>query len=89
MFQHANGCSAEKLRDMVTDLDGNVLPVVLAREDATVYFTKTYLTELKAIIGADEGEAEPTGSETGHETESARAAESGSLSGQTASAARR
>jgi hypothetical protein len=89
MVQHANGCSAEKLRDMVTDLDRNELPVVLAREDATIYFTKTHLADLKAIISADESEAEPDGSETGDESEATSPAESGSLSGQTTSVAHR
>jgi hypothetical protein len=58
MFQHANG-STDDLRDLVAKTSGNELAVVLAREDATIYFTKTHLADLKAIIAAD-----PSGPET-------------------------
>jgi hypothetical protein len=82
MFQHANGCSAEKLRHMVTDLDGNALTVVLAKEEETIYFTKTHLADLKAIFGTDEGEAEPVADGPGEEANSASATEPSSVSGQ-------
>jgi hypothetical protein len=56
MYQHANGSSPEKLRDMVMDLASIKLPVVLAKEDFTIYFTKTHLADLKVILTADQGD---------------------------------
>jgi len=56
-FLHANG-SSDELRDLVVEMSGNELAVILAREDETIYFTKTHLADLKAIIGADQSEPE-------------------------------
>jgi hypothetical protein len=88
MFQYANG-STEKLRDLLIDLVGNFLPVVLAKEETRIYFTKTHLADLKAIIGADEGDAEETGDEANDDIEPAYPVESGDLSGRTKIAAQR
>jgi len=52
MFQHANG-SRELLKDMIIELDSNHLEVVLANEDSSIYFTKTHVTDMKAIIAVD------------------------------------
>lgn len=55
MFQHANG-SREIMMDLFLDIDigGNELEVILADENSSIYFTKPHITDLKAIIGADE-----------------------------------
>lgn len=52
MFQHANG-SAELIRDSFVDLAGNELDVVLAQKDTSIYFTKTHIADLKAVIETD------------------------------------
>jgi hypothetical protein len=62
MYQLANGSTSE-LRDLVVELAGNEMAVVLAKEDTTIYFTKTHLADLKAIIRADQSEPEATGDE--------------------------
>jgi hypothetical protein len=62
MFQHANG-STDKLRDLVAEQAGNDVAVVLAKEDTTIYFTKTHLVDLKAIISADLRESEASDNE--------------------------
>jgi hypothetical protein len=67
MFQHANG-STDELRDLVVEMAGNELAVILAREDATIYFTKTHLADLKAIIGADQSEPVTKSQEPLHAT---------------------
>jgi hypothetical protein len=52
MFQYVNG-SNDTLRDLVMALTSNALPVVLAKEETTIYFTKTHVADLKAIIAVD------------------------------------
>ncbi len=52
MFQHANG-SAELMRKMFVDLTGNKLEVVLAQEDAEIYFTTTHIADLTTVIKHD------------------------------------
>ena len=52
MFQHANG-SRDLLKGMLIDVDNNYLEVVLADENTTLYFTKTHIADLKAVIAAD------------------------------------
>lgn len=59
MFQYAIG-SRELMKDMLLELDGKELEIVLAQQDTTVYFTKTHLADLIALIEADSAE---TGSE--------------------------
>ena len=58
MFKEANG-SAEFMRDMFVELSGNELEVVLAREDATIYFTRTHIADLKKVIEVDQGDHAP------------------------------
>src|SRR5690606_17635820 len=53
MFRHANG-SREVLRDGIAEQTANELGVVLAQIDETIYFTKTHLADLQAIIEADQ-----------------------------------
>jgi hypothetical protein len=53
MFRYALGCSVEVIHDKFADLLGNELDVVLARKDATIYFTKTHIADLKAVIETD------------------------------------
>lgn len=52
MFQHANG-SADLIREMFAEIAGNELEVVLARQDATVYFTKTHIADLRSVLEAE------------------------------------
>lgn len=52
MFQHANA-SKQALRDAIATLAGNHLSVVLAQEDATIYFTATHLLDLKTVLIVD------------------------------------
>lgn len=56
MFQHANGTD-DLLQEMFAELSGNELEVVLAQEDATIYFTKTHIADLQVVISteAEEG----------------------------------
>ena len=58
MFKEANG-SAEFMRDMFVELSGNELEVVLAQEDATIYFTRTHIADLKKVIEVDQGDRTP------------------------------
>lgn len=53
MYQHANG-SRELMMDLFAEVASNELEVVLAEEDTTIYFTKTHITDLKAVIEADQ-----------------------------------
>ncbi len=52
MFQHANS-SRRVLKQNVIDLAGNHLTLVLAQKDAVIYFTRTHIEDLKAVIEAD------------------------------------
>lgn len=52
MFQHANR-SSDLIQDMFVALTGNELEVVLAQTVFTIYFTKTHISDLKAVIRAD------------------------------------
>lgn len=52
MFKHANG-SVEFIREMFLDLTGNDLEVILAQKDATIYFTKMHIADLKSVIAAE------------------------------------
>jgi len=57
MFMYANG-SSDLIQGMLVDLANNQLDVILAQQDATIYFTKTHLADLKTIIDIDDGEDE-------------------------------
>lgn len=52
MFQHAHG-SAEVMQERLIELMENELEAVLAQKDVTIYFTKTHIADLKAVIEAD------------------------------------
>lgn len=64
MFQHANG-SGDLMRKMFVELTGNALDVVLAQQDATIYFTKTHIADLKAVIEKDLEEPDGVDDEPG------------------------
>lgn len=49
MFKHANS-SKDLMLEMFSEVIGNELEVVIAQKDATVYFTKTHIADLKKII---------------------------------------
>lgn len=53
MFKHANA-SRDTLKERITAQVENELGIVLAQDDATVYFTKTHLADLHTIIEADQ-----------------------------------
>ncbi|MES0110163.1 hypothetical protein [Mesorhizobium sp. M0013] len=53
MFRHANG-SRETLKKRILEQAANELTVVLAQHEETIYFTKTHLADVQAIIKADE-----------------------------------
>ena len=57
MFQHANG-SSDSLESAFLTLVGNELSVVLAQSDTTIYFTRTHVADLQAVITVDRTEAE-------------------------------
>jgi hypothetical protein len=52
MFQYAHG-SRDRMMEMFIDLKTNELDVVLAQVDATIYFTKTHIADLKTVITAE------------------------------------
>ncbi|MGR3443350.1 hypothetical protein DU478_00620 [Thalassococcus profundi] len=52
MFRHANS-TKDFMLEMFLELAGNELEVVLAQENATIYFTKTHIADLKTIIEVD------------------------------------
>ena len=61
MFQHANG-SRDLMKEMFVEMESQQLEVVLAQSDATIYFTKTHIADLRAVIEVDEN-GEPKGEE--------------------------
>ena len=52
MYRHANGCR-EVLRDLVENLNGNELEVVLAQRDMTIYLSKVHVIDIKAVLAAE------------------------------------
>jgi hypothetical protein len=54
MFRHANA-SSETLRERMAEQTENEMDVVLAQQDANIYFTKIHLADLRTIIEADQG----------------------------------
>ncbi len=46
--------SKQATRDGFQAIEGDELPVVLAETDVPVYFSKTYIVELKAVLEAEE-----------------------------------
>lgn len=53
MFQHANG-SKDIVKEMFLELSDCRLDVVLAQSDATIYFTKTHIADLKSALSAEQ-----------------------------------
>jgi hypothetical protein len=53
MFRVANG-SRDALRERLAAMDGRELDVVLAQSDASIYFTKVHIADLKAVIDVDQ-----------------------------------
>ena len=64
MFQHVNG-SRDLLRTAFVEMDGQQLTVILADADATIYFTKTHVADLRQVINVD-GVGVDVESESGH-----------------------
>jgi hypothetical protein len=52
MFKYANG-SRDVTKALFLRMDGQELEVILAREAETIYFTKTHIADLRAVIEAD------------------------------------
>jgi hypothetical protein len=52
MYRFAND-TMDIMKPLFLELNSNELEVVLAGENATIYFTKTHITDLKAVIDAD------------------------------------
>jgi hypothetical protein len=52
MFQYANG-STELIREMFSEIAGNELEVVLAQQDAAIYFTKTHIADIHSVLEAE------------------------------------
>lgn len=53
MYKHANG-SRVVMMDLFREISGNELEIILARENATIYFTGTHAADLRAVIAADQ-----------------------------------
>ena len=53
MFRHANG-SANRALTMFLEFAGNELEVVLAQKDKQIYFTKTHVADLRAVIAGEQ-----------------------------------
>jgi hypothetical protein len=49
------------MREALQALNGNEVSVVLAEEDMTIYFSKTHIIDLKAILEAEESLAPTSG----------------------------
>lgn len=52
MFQHANG-SKDAIRKLFGEMEGQQLSVVLAQSEESIYFTKTHIADLRAVIAAE------------------------------------
>ena len=52
MFKHANG-SRDQLKEMVIEARANELEIMLAQHPTQVYFTKTHLFDLRAVIAVE------------------------------------
>lgn len=52
MFRHANG-SRDQLKGMVIEARTNELEIILAQQPEQIYFTKTHLADLRAVIVAE------------------------------------
>jgi hypothetical protein len=53
MFHHAND-SKDMLDELFADIASDRIDVILANKDAAIYFTQTHLTDLRAILNAEQ-----------------------------------
>lgn len=60
MFQYANG-APELMKEMFAELEEDELEVRLAKENSTIYFTKTHIADLKKVIQVDANVDEDVG----------------------------
>ena len=67
MFQHANG-SSKSMTEIFVALTGNELQIVLAQQDASVYFTKTHIADLKTVIENDRDQPDESAEDIGQST---------------------
>jgi hypothetical protein len=58
MFRFVNG-SKETLQAEFQCISGNELPVLLAEREFTIYFSKTHIIDLKAVLEAESDLATP------------------------------
>lgn len=58
MFRFANG-SKQSLTESIVLRTGKQVPIVLANQELTIYFTKTHLADLQAIIKTEANEPSP------------------------------
>jgi hypothetical protein len=59
MYRLVNG-SRDTMREAFLAIDGNELAVVLAERDMTIYFSRTHLIDLRAVLEAEESLAAQT-----------------------------
>jgi hypothetical protein len=52
MYRHANG-SREMICDLVKNLDGDELEIILAQQEMTIYLSKIHIIDIKAILEAE------------------------------------
>lgn len=52
MYRHANGCK-EIIRDMLENLTGNELEVILAQKEMTIYLSAVHVIDIKAVLAAE------------------------------------
>lgn len=58
---HSANQSRDTIREEFTTIEGNELPVMLAEKDLTIYFSKTHIVDLKAVLDAEAEETPPPG----------------------------
>jgi len=46
--------SKETIRESFESIESNELPIILAEKDITIYFSKTHIVDLKAVLEAEE-----------------------------------
>lgn len=56
MFLYANGLS-DTLKKLIIEASGNEIEIILAQQDTAIYFTKTHLADLRALIEVDENQS--------------------------------
>jgi hypothetical protein len=56
MYQHANSSHPQML-ELFEQLNSNYLAIVLAQEEVTIYFTKTHVADLRAVVKVDRSDS--------------------------------